>query len=206
MTLYCSLDLETTGINALHTNILEIGAVIDSTDGKQYEGTIRPEFHCYVVQDLYTCDPYAASMHPEIFKRIAEREKPFYYYSPNEAVFQLSLWLSVSWPKDQPVFFAGKNFAQFDLPFLRRLPGFEETISFHPSVLDPGPLFLDPLIDSKNPNLSVCCERAGLENHVTHTALEDALQVSSLIQAYYAKRSQRGWIWPKSKRKGGAER
>ena len=98
--------------------------------------------------------------------------------------------------------FAGKNFAQFDLPFLRAMPAFDESIKYEHGVLDPGPLYVNPEIDSKIPNTEECCKRAGIDYYEGHTALEDAMQVSRLIQTYYFKKSHRGWLWPKRRKIG----
>ncbi len=203
MTLFCSVDIETTGLDPTHSDVLEIGAVIDLTQDP-YSDETRAEFHCYVVEDLYQGEPSALAMHPTIFKRIANKEEPYAYYSPAEAIFRFSTWLVENWKaaSERPVLFAGKNFAQFDLPFLQAMPAFNESIQYEHGVLDPGPLFLDPEKDSKIPNTMTCCVRAGITYFDGHTALDDAMQVRRLIQQYYSKKSNRGWIWPKRRKTG----
>lgn len=77
---------------------------------------------------------------------------------------------------------AGKNVASFDIPHVRELPNFSEYIQFHHRVLDPGPMYFDPAEDNVVPDLSICLERAGLDDTVDHTAVEDSLDVCRLVR------------------------
>jgi len=185
---YCSLDLETTGIDPEHCDVIEIGAVIDRCVDPLSDAD-RPEFHCYVKEDLYTGEPYGLSMHAATFKRIAKEEGPYHYWAPFQAIRELELWFEGNWNRvtgTKKVLFAGKNFGSFDLEYLKRMPGFDEQISYEHGMLDPGPLYFNPKKDKKIPNLEACLKRADLVEDVTHTALQDAIQVSKVIQAYYA--------------------
>ncbi len=76
---------------------------------------------------------------------------------------------------------AGKNFASFDLQFLKRLPHFKETISFRHRIIDPAILFWTST-DEKLPDSKLCYERAGYDTKVAHTAVEDARAVVWLVR------------------------
>ena len=77
---------------------------------------------------------------------------------------------------------AGKNVASFDIPHVRELPNFSDYIQFHHRVLDPGPMYFDPEKDDVVPDLSTCLERAGVDDEVAHTAVEDSLDVCKLVR------------------------
>jgi hypothetical protein len=61
-----------TGTDPLVNDIIEFGAVLDDLDLRMPIDSL-PKFHCYLVKDSYCGEPYALSMHPTIFRRIAER-------------------------------------------------------------------------------------------------------------------------------------
>jgi DNA polymerase III epsilon subunit-like protein len=77
---------------------------------------------------------------------------------------------------------AGKNFASFDRQFLKRLPRFEQVVRLRHRTLDPAVLYWHPLEDEELPSSKTCYERAGLDNKVAHTAVEDALAVVRLVR------------------------
>lgn len=80
---------------------------------------------------------------------------------------------------------AGKNFAGFDKKFLERLPRWKQVFSIRSRVLDPGILFVDWINDESIPSLGECKKRAGIEGVVTHSAVEDAMDVVMLLRQCY---------------------
>ncbi len=185
---FVSLDIETTGLDEETCQVIEIGAVIDDWLNPLDS---PPEFHAYVVHDTYQGEPYAMSLHSEIFRRIAIREEGFKYLTPSQAVFELHFFLSheggyktASHLKrtKSKARFAGKNLGAFDMRFLRKLPKFKQTLRYHHRFLDPGMLFWNPLTDPVPPDTAECMKRAGIEGEVAHTALEDEKVVAKLIQ------------------------
>ena len=91
--------------------------------------------------------------------------------------------------KMKPFYFnaAGKNFANFDNKFLERLPRWKQCLKARGRTLDPSVLFIDWQNDDCAPGLSLCKERAGLGDVVTHNAIEDAMDVVMLFRKAYAK-------------------
>lgn len=91
--------------------------------------------------------------------------------------------------KMKPFYFnaAGKNFANFDNKFLERLPRWKQCLKARGRTLDPSVLFIDWQNDDCAPGLSLCKERAGLGDVVTHNAIEDAMDVVMLFRKVYAK-------------------
>ncbi|MHA2136083.1 MAG: exonuclease domain-containing protein [Candidatus Thorarchaeota archaeon] len=189
--LFVSIDIETTGLDPSKCDIVEIGAVIDDWLTPLDD---PPTFHTYVKQDMYRGEPYALSMHPKIFRRIATEEEGWAYMYPGEAVEQLGLWMTANGAYDTThgkhrAVVAGKNFANFDDKFLRQLPKFDERVRYLHRVLDPAMLYWNPVTDEKPPNTKTCMERAGLTGEVAHTALEDAFVVTKLIQVAVGRKA-----------------
>jgi len=78
---------------------------------------------------------------------------------------------------------AGKNFASFDKRFLEPYESFKTMIldRMHHRVLDVGSMFVE-YTDECIPDLKTCLKRAGFENEVPHTAVEDAILVIHCAQ------------------------
>ncbi len=167
-----SIDIETTGLDPETCQILEIGAAT-------FEGE---EFHCFVDNG----ESYALQLNQKILQSIASCKNP----SPLDFIRSKSDVLHVgdvvpflkAWlPKEFTV--AGKNFAAFDLQFLKKLPGWNIKVGHR--FIDPGMLYWKPDIDGDQlPNLQTCMKRAGIQGTVSHTALEDANMVLKLIKRW----------------------
>ncbi len=187
---YVSIDIETTGVEDWCQTI-EIGAIVDDwiTPVDQL-----PRWHCYVVHDRYVGEPYALSMHPTIFRRIAERNKDenkqYLFLSPAQIAPELRGWLmgqGFDDPIERAFTPAGKNFSGFDRQFLKRLPDFDK-IKMHHRAIDPGNLFWNPDTDKVLPDSKECKKRAGVGGEVAHTALDDALDVIQEVRYWNAQR------------------
>jgi len=90
-------------------------------------------------------------------------------------------WLKAHGMNPRSIQAAGKNFAAFDMQFLYRIPQFNKFVNFRHRIIDPAILFLQ-VGDEKLPDSKTCYERAGINNKVAHTAVEDALAVVRLIR------------------------
>lgn len=180
-----SIDIETTGLNERTCQVIEIGAIIDSVNDRIIE---PPTFHCYVEHNSYVGEPYALSMHPEIFRDIALSNG--YILGAHEVWFRFSEWLRLNeeWSDNGKWTITGKNYAGFDDRFLRLLPGWNSNDCLRRRILDPGSLWWKPG-EPCLPDTAECCRRAGIKDTVCHTALEDAKQVIELVQLYAKKQS-----------------
>jgi len=182
---FVSIDIETTGLDENTCDIIEIGAVIDDWLEPLED---PPTFHCYLKRGSYKGEPYALSMHPIIFRRIAEEEEGYDYHYPNQVAKIFGSWMrengAYSMGEDGRygrANVAGKCFANFDHPFLKKLPDWVEQTRYVRRVLDPGMLYWNPLEDDCLPSLDQCMARAGIEGIVPHTALEDAILTALVI-------------------------
>lgn len=90
--------------------------------------------------------------------------------------------------KMKPYYFnaAGKNFANFDNKFLERLPRWKQVLKARGRTIDPAILFVDWKNDEAIPGLSLCKERAKMDPHVTHNAIDDAMDIVKLLRTQYA--------------------
>lgn len=185
---YFSIDLETTGLDPANDQILEVGMVFDNTEKLLAEA---PTFRALVLSDRISGHPFALKRNIKLIEEIeCTKEyvdsKNFQYRCACPASKLASFmhaWM-INWQSqtldDRGYTVAGKNFAGFDWPFLRNLPGWNIKISNR--VIDPAMFFLRRE-DMKLPNLEECLKRANLPSTVKHTAVEDALDVCRLFRA-----------------------
>ena len=182
---YVSIDIETLGLDPEWSDTIEFGAVIDNLTSPLEE---LPRFHCYITRpgNKYRGEPFAMAMHSKILMRIANREHGF-IYTPHDLLDEVfASWLEEQGMLDKEddskksVSIAGKNFATFDLNFLKRL-GFGQKTKYKHRIIDPGSMFLEA-DDPQVPGLKDCMMRAGVDKEVEHTAVEDALDVIKCIR------------------------
>jgi len=192
--IYASADLETTGLDRVNHDIVEFGCVLDDLADPEVPIDELPSFHCYNVLDTYTGSPYALSMHPTIFRRIATKEEGFTYcYNGKIGKLFREFLLDNGMKTDEHgkihVTFAGKNFASFDMPFIQNHTDIEQhKIKIKHRMIDPGTLFL-AIDDDEVPGTEECLRRAGLPTEVDHTAIEDSKDVIRLIRCACTKAS-----------------
>ncbi len=77
---------------------------------------------------------------------------------------------------------AGKNVASFDIPFLEALPGWKGFINFRRRTIDPAILCVHKS-DKHLPDLKECLTRCNIVKKVSHTAVDDALDIIQIIRA-----------------------
>ena len=179
---YVSIDLETTGLDSRHCQILEVGMVVDdwSTPVDQL-----PSCSFLVDPGLIQGEPFALQMNAEILREIAEGRARHFISTVDEVTFYMQDFLKKYFPyHNNRIAFqvAGKNYAGFDKGFLERLPKWFDRFKVHHRALDPGPMYFDPRIDDEVPSTVECLRRAGLDPDVRHRAEEDARNVVRLIR------------------------
>lgn len=189
---YASIDIETTGLNPETCEVIEIGIVLEDTS-KQMPVECLPTFHCYIDAKTFAGEPYALSMHPKIFERIARKGGGFNYYTRESVASYIYNFLDGNIDTGMERFdkyrinVAGKNYATFDAKFLSKLPSFDNLIKISRRIIDPAMLYWNPATDEHLPDTKTCYERAGMPGEIAHTAVDDAIGVVKLIRAYLAR-------------------
>ena len=178
---YVSIDIETTGLDWRTCQTIEIGAVID--DFETAIGDL-PTFNCYVDHGIFKGEPYALSMHAEIFRAIATGETDVLILKPDRVASEFSIWFSKNGagPHTGKLIVAGKNFAAFDKNFLDDLPNWKHLVRMEHRIIDPGNMYYVPGVDDGPPDTAECLRRAKLPPIVSHKALDDAFNVVRLIR------------------------
>lgn len=178
---YVSIDIKTTGIDPEKDQILEIGAIIEDTT-KPVEFKNAPKFHCYIKHERITGSPYALQLNNKILKILAGKENTdVKIASKEDASYDFKMFIAHH--LKEPFVAAGKNFAGFGLPFLKKLPNF--CVKFHHRVLDPAIYYTNFNKDKVLPSMAECFARAtGLRNFKYHEALDDAWNVILLLRNY----------------------
>jgi DNA polymerase III epsilon subunit-like protein len=181
---YVSIDIETTGLDPNTCQVLEFAAVIEN-----WNSAIKglPTFHRLLKHDKITGEPFALALNADLLRRLAAPDTPT--ISPAALGFEFSKWLKEHGIDPRDCQAAGKNFASFDLQFLKRLTGFD-FVKFRHRVIDPAMLYWQR-DDDKLPGPETCMQRAGLTGEVAHVALDDALVVVKQIR--YAARRWASW-------------
>jgi oligoribonuclease (3'-5' exoribonuclease) len=197
---YCAIDIETSGLNPDTCQILQVAAVYDDLNIRAPIESL-PKIEFYVVEKIYKGEPYALAMNVEIFKKLAGKELTYTQKVCSEDILpKLRNWLTsevklevegktLLSPGIVKINVAGKNFANFDNLFFRKLKSYGESIAFHYRILDVSSLYFDPGLDTKClPSTEECMKRARIPGSVAHTALEDAINVVELIRVKFPLR------------------
>lgn len=185
---YVSIDIETCGLDPVNSSILEAAFVIEDTN-KNTPIENLPYFHIYFLPEngkFYKGEPYALSMHSEIFKRIAKLDPAYSYSYPINFGELFAQFLSKNDFREMElgkiaINVAGKNFGSFDLQFFNNQTDLNKYVKIRSRIIDPAILFLQPE-DNVLPGLDLCKQRAGLNNKVSHNALDDARDIISIIR------------------------
>ena len=194
---YISIDLETTGLDPQTCQILQIGAIIEDTNDVKPISEL-PTFNCVIEHPHYTGSAYAFNMNMNLIEIIAGMEKipreerGDYRKKHNILTPQMVATAFANWAAfngcevdgDRVIInAAGKNFAAFDKVWLETLiPTWNTKVKIRNRIIDPAVLVTDWKNDQSLPGLGKCKERIGLENHVTHDGLDDAIDVVEVIR------------------------
>lgn len=185
---YVSIDIETTGLNEDECDIIEFAAVLDNLSELAPLEKL-PVFHTYFIKDKYIGEPFALSMHPAIFRRIAERDtKKYTFMSASKLGYAFRKFLVNNGYKEEHdqvvITAAGKNFAAFDLQFLKRKTDMLKHVNIRHRIIDPAILYLKEG-DNAPPGTEECKKRAGVITDTTHTAEADAKDVIQLVRKHF---------------------
>lgn len=177
---YLSIDIETTGLDPNKHQIIEFAAIFEDTSIKTPIENL-PYFTSLVKHPNYNWSLEAYKMNKEIFEEIATSRARDVDFLWSDFMY----WVTnvIKTPYVDKLIVAGKNFASFDLRFIKRLPGYQSI--FHHRSIDPAIYYLDWEKDTVVPDLKTCLDRAGLNSNVKHRALGDAMQVIQLLRHKY---------------------
>ena len=196
---FLSIDLETTGLEPETCQIIEVGVVLEDTKNILPIDQL-PVYHAYVLpkDGNLSGNIFALNMNAGIIEKLKnwrELADQHNFVYVEDLAEDFLFWLRehgfVNKQKDDGTHYsdtlniAGKNFSGFDQKFLDLIPGFNDMIRIRHRVLDPAPLYFDPLKDDTMPNLSECKRRAGIKGEVTHLAIDDAKDVIMLIRKHF---------------------
>lgn len=173
--IYVSVDLETTGLDPVKDQVLEIGAIAYDTVQKKE----LSEFHAVLYYDRLEGSAYALWLNQRLLKQIADYKA---VQPASIAWHEFVTWLKQWNTEDGVVVGAGKNFGTFDKAFIEQATWKVYGKLFDHRVLDPMALWIDPDKDVAAIGTSECCKRAGISTDVTHHALDDARQVIQLLE------------------------
>lgn len=182
---YFSIDIETTGLDKYRHQVLQIGIVFEDTE-KNIPVEDLPYKEFYINQGDLTFSEYALQMHVDsgLLDEYFAVEKVYM----REAVDELCAWFKELGIKQNEtdgryeIVVAGKNYNAFDRQFLHEFYSWDMNIKEHRRVLDPTLFYVDWEDDITPPSLSICLNRADLDDEVSHDAIEDARDVIRLIR------------------------
>jgi len=174
------MDVETTGLSPVTSDLLSLALVIFDSSKPVFEPKFQHEWRFY--HELLKGEPYALHMNAELIAQAADPHNTRLGRVASELVDAFG---SVTAPRITP---AGKNFAGFDNAFLSTyVPKWQHLreVWFRHRTLDPGSMWVR-YDDVAPPTLEECCKRAIVEYHVelAHTAEYDALVTARCIHAF----------------------
>lgn len=210
---FIAIDVETGGLDPQAHSLLEIGLVNQDEqwrrivlvdEGYYLLSAFAVQMHSALFKEIFNMLESDEWKNRPPRPGGPEAQPPVAYYKPNPmtyfvdvtdnseelaAVFDDCL-SELSGLAEGEINVAGKNFAAFDGPFLEAAGVYEHDcdspFSFHRRVLDPAILWAEPG-DEALPDLKTCLERAGLEPHVAHSGVADALNVVRLVHAAFER-------------------
>lgn len=181
---YLSIDLETTGLNPETCQILEVAAVVETGEWDRPVEAL-PSIRLLVEHQEVRGQAAALALNARLVAELADPGAKKTH--PANVYPELREFLGPFFPNFERVTLAGKNVGTFDIPFLKKLPGWNRE-RFRHRVIDPGVLWFDPMADETVPDTAECMRRAGVTNDRPHEALSDCRAVVELIRRGYARR------------------
>lgn len=188
---YFSIDIETTGLDPNKHKVLEIACLyikVGETPNLEKLNREGRVFHVYLnvsVSDIVNGDKVAIEMNKKTIEDILNKSLKSYITRSDFVMPKLEQWARKFIDKEtERMVVAGKNFGVFDYQFLKNLPNWNNSLMSR-RFLDPSMFYINFKEDDFSPSLETCLERAGMDSHVNHTAVDDALQVAQLINAAY---------------------
>lgn len=170
---YIAIDIETTGLDKKDNLILEIGAIFDNGIEKNIE-KLSHRFECRLsipANSNIVGQMGALMLHKDLFKDILNRRK-----THDNPVKEFEQWMAPMISGGWVPVFAGKNAANFDIPFLIE-KGF--SLNYSHKIIDVGSMYFDNF--GYVPSLSEINKLTG-RKQVSHRAFDDALDIVYAIR------------------------
>lgn len=200
---FCSIDIESTGLNPQENQILSIGIVIEDTKNVLPLNEC-PQMHIIIPREEIRGSVFALDMNRDLITKIKEYnlktgydrkeingvayyERDFFVREGMVSRFIVEKLEDYGFKRDLTdkkihITCLGKNFGTFDKLFLEQLPGFNNQIKIRQRIIDPAILATNWQEDDSLPGLNDCMKRAGIEGVVTHDALDDALVTLQVLR------------------------
>lgn len=187
---YFSLDIETTGLDPVNCDVLQVAIVRDEINGtEQPPVNDLPYFEAIIHHNTLLGEPYALAMNVDLIRAISHgtpsskytiayhgREVPV-VQDPETMAARALEWLG-QFPR--PWIVAGKNVAGFDLRFLPE----ELTKAFHYEAIESGSVALGARTDYWHRSAPPHLKELDSKNPHPHDALEDARAVVRILRNY----------------------
>lgn len=138
--MYCSIDIETTGLNPETDQILEFAAVLALPEDKNKSVNDLPYFHRKIRYDRLEGAPYALMLNSGLIAEMAKLPRdttPDGWLRLHDLGKEFAHWLRARIGENGRVHPCGKNFQGFDRQFLWKTPGFPKQMFTHRAA-DPG--------------------------------------------------------------------
>lgn len=203
--IYCSIDIETTGLDPNENQMIEFGAIIeDSNNPKSYEDSKKYRRIILAEDSKYLFSSYAAKINATLIQLISDIEngKPVNFinnanltetaFYGSNLVSDFKLWLMANGFNENSkgtiqIVAAGKNFASFDSRFIKLLNPESYGLKINYKAIDPATSFIDWESDLEPPSTDLCLKRAGIIAETKHEALADAWNVIQLLRTQYGR-------------------
>jgi len=182
---YFSIDIETTGLNPETDQILQVGIAFEDTSNILPIDDI-PKHQWNIKHNRIQGDPFAIQMNSDIIKHSLETPTPDDVIIECNIVNVIRTFTSECLGYDEgpyvhTITVAGKNFNGFDRLFLEKLDQFTDIIRMRRRTIDPAILCVD-WSNNSLPDLQTCMSELDVSGDVTHTAMQDAVDVIRIIR------------------------
>lgn len=137
--MYCSIDIETTGLDPEQDQILEMAAVLALPEDRNKSVVDLPYFHRKIRYERLEGAPYALMLNSRLIEEMARlpKEDVDGWVRLHELGKEFAHWLKQRIGESGRVHPCGKNFQGFDRQFLWKTPGFPKHMFTHRAA-DPG--------------------------------------------------------------------
>lgn len=187
---YIALDIETTGLDPVRDQILEIGAVIEDTEADSLPPVAAlPCFHAVLHHPRLEGSEVALGMNLGWYRQVSRDMR----YNPTQAAGNLADWVRKYFPGERPQV-AGANVGAFDLAFLRNLFSKPSRIPIpadwvdrhlHYRTIEVGSVGCDWTRGGSQGLGALVKERLGHAGGVPHRALDDARLTIEVLRTTY---------------------